>query len=244
MKVKLLIIGICLILLGCSTAPTAQQIIDKSIENYGGEAAYNSTITFKFRDKNYSSNYQNGNYQLERTFKDSLGVYKDVLTNNGFKRMINDSVVELTEEWKHKYSNSINSVIYFFRIPFHLNDEAINKEIIGKATIDNQEYYKIKVWFNQEGGGEDFSDVFVYWINKTNYNIDYFAYRYETDGGGKRFRKMVYPRRVNNLLVVDYINYKPKDKTVSIAEFDTYFQNDGMEKLSEIINEDVQVISN
>ena len=239
---KLLCGSFIFLFFSCSEKePTAQEIIDNAIVHYGGEAVYNSEITFGFREIEYKARYQNENYRLERSFEDSLGLYKDVLINTNFVRTLNDTVVELSDEWIGKYSNSVNSVIYFFRIPFHLNDQAVNKELIGESTINDKEYYKIKVWFDQNGGGEDFSDVFVYWVNKEDFTINYFAYEYQTNGGGKRFREMVNSRTVNGLLVVDYVNYKPKDISIPIVDFDNYFQEGGMEKLSEIINKNVEV---
>ena len=244
MKHLIVVFIIVLSFISCSEQDnlTAEQIIEKSIQNYGGEAVFNSDIKFSFRDKNYRALYQNNTYQLERSYNDSSNIIKDILTNNNFTRTINDSVVNLSQEWIDKYSNSINSVIYFFRVPFHLNDEAVNKELIGTSSINDINYYKIKVWFNQAGGGEDFSDVFVYWINQNNYNVDYFAYSYKTSGGGKRFREMINPRRVNKLLVTDYINYEPKDTSIAIENFDNYFEQGGMKELSRIENKDVKVV--
>ena len=238
---KLLYISISFFLLSCNVEPTAEQIIDKSIAHYGGEAIYNSEISFRFRDIEYKMRYQKETFQLERSYKDSTGNFKDLLTNTSFVRSVNDTIVELTDEWSNKYSNSINSVIYFFRIPFHLNEKAVNKKMIGESHIKGASCFKIKVWFNEDGGGEDFSDVYIYWVNKLNYNIDYLAYSFETNGGGKRFREMVNARRINGLLVVDYINYKPKNNNILIENFDKYFQQNGMDKLSEIINENIRV---
>ena len=125
---------------------TVQQIVDASIEAYGGNQIYTSDIEFDFRDKHYR-NYTNwGEISYERTFEDdSLGVVQDVLNNNGFKRTINGEAVSLDEEWTGKYSRSVNSVVYFFRIPFNLNDGAVNKKLLQDGEISGKQYYKIHV---------------------------------------------------------------------------------------------------
>ncbi len=231
------------ILLSCAkTQLSDQQIIEKSIEAYGGKRVYTSDIEFDFRDKHYRDYTNWGEISYERIFEDdSLGSVHDVLNNEGFKRTVNGEVVSLDEEWTGKYSRSVNSVVYFFRIPFNLNDVAVNKKLLPGAVINGQQYYKIHISFDQEGGGDDYDDAFVYWINKESFIIDYFSYSYSTDGGGKRFRQMINPRKVNGLLVVDYINYKPRELDISIESFDDYFIEGGMEELSRIENKNTVV---
>jgi hypothetical protein len=178
---------------------------------------------------------------LQRTFSDSTGQFIDKLTNDGYSRTHNDSLVTLDEEWAGKYSRSVNSVIYFFRIPFVLKDEAVKPELLGTITINDHTYYKVRVSFSEEGGGDDFDDSFIYWINQESYSIDYLAYSYSTDGGGKRFREAINPRTINGLYAVDYINYKPNDMDIAIEEYDKYFLEGGMKELSRIENENISI---
>jgi len=228
----------------CTQELTAQEILANAIKAHGGDKVYNSNVSFDFRDKHYKGEYNRGQYKLARYFSDTLNnTYEDVLTNQGFQRKINDSIVSVTDEWIGKYSNSINSVFYFFRVPFNLKDDAVILTYLGKSTIEGTNYYKLKVTFSEEGGGEDFDDVFVYWFNDQTYRLDYFAYEYATEGGGKRFRKAFNQRDENGWLISDYINYKPKDIKVDIADYDTYFK-DGFKKLSEIVNNNVEVSYN
>jgi Family of unknown function (DUF6503) len=232
---------ILFITFSCSKPLTVDEIIDQSIEAYGGQKVFNSAVEFDFRKKHYLAKYHNYKFVLSRTFNDSTGQIVDALTNDGFTRTLNDSLVSLDEEWTGKYSRSVNSVVYFFRIPFILKDEAVKPELLGDATIKDNNYYKLRVSFSEDGGGEDFDDSFIYWINQENFHVDYFAYSYSTDGGGKRFREAINPRTVNGLYTVDYINYKPKDMKVAIEDYDKYFLEDGMKELSRIENENVSI---
>ena len=211
---------ILFIALGCDKEPTVNEIIDNSISAYGGQKVFNSAVDFDFRERHYMAKYHNYKFQLKRTFSDSTGRYVDELNNDGFTRTRKDLLVVLDEEWTGKYSRSVNSVIYFFRIPFVLKDGAVNPELLDAATIKGQGYYKLRVSFSEEGGGDDFDDSFIYWINKDNFLIDYFAYSYSTDGGGKRFREAINPRTVNGLYAVDYINYEPRDLNIAIENYD------------------------
>ena len=230
-----------IIAFSCTRELTVDEIIDRSIDTYGGEKVFNSVVEFDFRKRHYLAKYHNHKFQLTRTFSDSTGQYVDALTNDGFSRIHNDTLVVLDEKWTGKYSRSVNSVIYFFRIPFILKDDAVKPELLGVTVINEQSYYKVRVSFSEEGGGDDFDDSFIYWFNQDNFHIDYFAYSYSTDGGGKRFRKAINPRTVNGLYTVDYINYKPNDMKIAIENYDQYFIEGGLAEISRIENKNVSI---
>ena len=149
---------------GIKTPLTAQQIIDKTISLSGANKVSNSQITFKFRDKSYNAIRKNGNYILNRVFKTDDSTVKDVLSNNGFVRYIDSLPFTVIDSMATKYSRSINSVHYFSVLPFGLNDKAVQKKLLSSSIIKGKEYYKVEVSFSEDGGGEDFEDVFIYWI--------------------------------------------------------------------------------
>ena len=219
----------------------AQSIIDKLINLYGGDLYENSTVEFDFRGRHYKFERNNGVFAYHRIFTDSAGRYYDLLDNVGFKRKLNGKEISVDDEWARRYSNSINSVAYFSYLPFGLNDPAVNKNLIGEEEIDGSEYYKIRVTFDKEGGGEDYDDVFVYWINKSNYRMDYFGYSYLSDGGGIRFRKAINMRKINGLVYSDYINYKGPEDFSEVSQLGQLFIEDKLTKLSEITIENLEV---
>ncbi len=212
----------------------SQKIIDRAIEASGGEKYLHSTIEFDFRYRHYVAQREGGKYSYERIFKDSARTTHDFLTNDGFKREINNTLVEVADSMKVKYTSSVNSVVYFALLPYGLNDAAVQKKFMGETSIDRVEYYVIEITFAQEGGGEDHEDVFMYWINKKDFTIGYMAYSYEeTDGVGLRFRKAYNARNVNGILFLDYINLKPKDKT-EITALEELYKKGELQELSKI----------
>lgn len=221
---------------------SAQQIIDKTIENAGGSKYDNANINFTFRDTKYSSKRQYGNFELTRSITDSLGTLKDVLNNNGFQRFQNENKVDLPDSTAAKYSNSINSVHYFVLLPYGLNSDAVIKESVGEAEIKSKKYYEIKVTFKQEGGGTDHDDIYMYWINQDDFTVDYFAYKFYTGKGGIRFREAYNPRTIGGLRFVDYRNYKvePWEK-VDLKTMDELFNEGKLELLSDIKTEAISV---
>jgi len=141
----------------------------------------------------------------------------------------------------NKYANSVNSVHYFVALPNGLNDPAVQKELLGEVTVKEKQYHKIKVTFDQNGGGDDFDDIYIYWFNKETWKPDYLAYEFHVDGGGMRFREAFNERYVNGIRFVDYNNYKTKDMETSILKIDSLFEAGSLELLSKIELKNIQV---
>lgn len=221
---------------------SADQIIDRTIENAGGDRYDNANIHFTFREGTYGSKRKNGMYELTRKTSDSLGEIEDVLSNSNFERFINGNELQLADSTKTKYSNSVNSVHYFAQLPYGLQSEAVNKELLGTSEIKGKEYYKIKVTFEEEGGGEDHDDIYMYWINKKDFTIDYFAYKFYTGEGGIRFREAYNPRTIEGIRFVDYKNYKIEPwRDVDLKDLDKLFEDGKMDFLSDIKTENIEV---
>ena len=235
---KLLIPLILVFAIGCKQAPkkelTVQEIVDNSIADSGGKLFNDHKVTFDFRDKRYVSENVDGQRVFKRISDLDSTTITDVKRGNDFERYMNDSLVMVHDTMAVKYANSVNSVHYFVRLPYGLNDGAVNKELLGKETIDNKEYYKVKVTFDQQGGGDDFEDTYLYWFDIKSFKPDYLAYDFHVNGGGQRFRKAYNERYVNGIRFVDYENYKPKSDGTDILEIGQLFNKGELELLSKI----------
>lgn len=218
----------------------AGKIVDECIAVHGGEHYDNVLIRFDFRGRTYTAQREKGKFTYTREFIDSTGNVKDVLTNSGFVRSIDGNPISLTEEWENKYSNSVNSVVYFALLPFPLNDPAVKKELLKEDTLNGKPYHRIKVTFTEDGGGEDYSDNFVYWISKDTYQLDYLAYDYQTEGGGSRFRAAHNPRRIGGILFQDYSNLEPVQEA-SLEDYARLHMDDKLKKVSDINLENIEV---
>lgn len=219
----------------------AQRIVDAAIVAHGGKRFENAQISFDFRKRYYEVFKSPNQFEYVREFTDSTGFVRDVLNNEGFIRTVNGGEVDLPEDRVSAFSNSVNSVAYFAFLPYGLNDAAVIKEYLGETDIEGKSYYRVKVTFRPEGGGEDYDDEFLYWFDKDTYHLDYMAYSYHTDGGGVRFRKAIRKHEVNGLVLLDYANYKPKEKNTAVDEMEGLFKAGELELLSEILLENVKV---
>lgn len=213
---------------------TVQEIVNKSIEVSGGKQYASKGSSFEFRNRKYISQNVDGKKVLKRILVMDSVTILDIKTNSTFQRFMNDTLVHLPDSISTRYANSVNSVHYFARLPYGLNDNAVNKELLGEETIKGKEYYKVKVTFEQAGGGDDFDDTYVYWFNKETYKPDYLAYDFHVNGGGQRFREAYNERYVDGIRFVDYNNYKPKTKGSDILRIGQLFEKDELDLLSKI----------
>ena len=216
----------------------AQEIVDKAIATHGGEMFINSKISFVFRGQHFIVKQNKTSFKYEREAMQDSDSIKDVYENGIFHREINGNLVSMSKKDESSAISTINSVPYFALLPYKLNDSAVIKEYDGEVTIKGELYQKIKVTFQQEGGGKDYDNVFYYWFHKENTTMDYFGYT--TDGN--RFRAAYNVRVVNGIRFADYINYVSDTlNKYDLINYDNMFENNELRELSIIELEDIKV---
>ncbi len=209
------------------------------MENVFGAHGDFGNYSFIFRGNNYTFSITDSTYvygKLEQT--DSL-ILEDVLTNSGFQRNENGVALNLNKADIDRYSEALNSVIYFTCLPLNLNDPAVNREIKPQVSINNRMYDVVEVTFDEEGGGKDHDDVFYYWFNKETHIMDFMAYSYKVNGGGVRFREAFNSRMIDGMRFQDYVNYSAPVGT-PLDSLPILFEQHKLEELSLIIAEEVE----
>ncbi len=209
----------------------ALEIIKKTVDAHGGKNYKNLDVAFDFRQFSYRIKLNKNTYFYQRNFTDSTGnKIEDVLDNGNFTRSINGKKVELSEKDQRRYKESTNSVAYFMLLPYKLLDKAVNLEYLGETTFENNDYHKIKVWFDEEGGGRDHEDIYCYWINKQTNLVDYLAYA----NGGPRLRKVIKRDVIDGITYQNYENYQILDKEIPANLYDQAFKDGKYKLLSKI----------
>lgn len=232
---------LCLLITSCKSKE--QHIIDEAIDIQGGKAYEKFRVQFTFRGIDYDFERDGGLFVYQRIQHDSLGnEIKDVLTNSSFERRIDGEKVAVADSMARKYENSVNSVAYFFLLPYGLNDPAVNKTYEKEIVIKGQKYHQIKIWFNKEGGGEDHQDIFKFWFNDHTKKLDFLAYSYETDGGGVRFREAIEVKKIGSFLFPNYNNYGYEDQNFPLDDLPKDFQSGKLPFLSKIENENITLV--
>ncbi len=236
------LIALLFAVLGCEERQhKAAQLVAQSIQNYYPDNLNHKNISFDFRDISYTVSRYPERFIYTRSFQDSTRYIKDFLVNSqNFARTEDGDTIDVSLEWSKKYSASINSVLYFFQLPYVLEDPAAKKVLLDDVTINGKTYYSVKVTFEKDQGGEDYDDQYIYWINKESLAIDYFAYNYTEDEGGVRFREAINQRRIKGLLFQDYVNYEVALNT-PLETIPQLFMDGKLKELSRIINKNIEV---
>lgn len=213
-------------------------IINKAIAAHGGDLYNTAHYKFTFRKNEYT--FKNDNNSYVYTVKRNIEgkIVEDILDNGTISRTIDGTSVTLDEKSKSRFSEGLNSVIYFATLPYKLNDAAVNKEYKGKITIKNEPYDVVQVTFKQDGGGKDFEDQYYYWINSKTNTVDYLAYNYRVNNGGVRFRSSYNRRNVDGVIFQDYINYKAEVGT-PLSDLPKLYEENKLKELSRIDTENV-----
>lgn len=216
-------------------------IISQAIERAGGDIIDTATIKFNFRDKFYRAYRNDGAYRLERCSDGACNDTVDQLTNSDFKRLINKKAITLEDSLISSLAGGVNSVHYFSVLPYGLDADAVQAKNVGESVVNGKTYYKIEVKFDEQGGGEDFEDNYMYWINTEDFTVDYLAYNYHVNEGGTRFREAYNERTVKGIRFVDYNNYKTEEQFPPLESLDSLFENGKLELLSKIELENIEV---
>lgn len=237
--------------MACSSSPDneeitelspAEKLIQETVAAHGGEFYDQASYQFVFRDKEYRFTNDEDTYiYTMKVQTDSLNM-EDKLDNGDFKRTIDGVEQELDQKQIDSYSESLNSVIYFATLPHKLTDEAVNPSLEGTIEIKGKSYEVLGVVFDEEGGGKDHDDQFMYWINSNTNEVDYLAYSYAVNGGGVRFRSAYNKRNVDGIIFQDYINYAAPVGT-ELVDLPALYEMDSLEEASRILTENVVNLS-
>ena len=213
----------------------SDQLINDAIVAHGGDLYKTAAYSFTFRGKEYSVKNENENFSYSvKSESDNGQVTIDVLTNDSFKRTVDGVDVSLTTEEESKYSNGLNSVIYFALLPYKLNDASVHTQYVEETTIKGEKYDLVAISFAKEGGGQDHDDEYAYWINQKDKKIDYFAYNYRVNGGGARFRSALNRSVVDGITFQDYINWEVSFET-PLKDIPALFEKEELKEASRIV---------
>jgi hypothetical protein len=234
---RLLVLFVLSFILTSCSGPKPQEIVDKSIAFYKMNKLKNATLEFKFRAASFKV-MQNGNqFKYERFFTDSTGNVHDVLSNDGFKRILNGKELKLDQIDSDKYRQSLNAVVYFLYLPLKLNDASVIKKYLGEIQIKDKRYHKIEISFENSKEAGDHSDVFYYWFDTEDYSMDHFAY----SSGGNRFREVLRSQEAGGVIFQDYVNYQmPLDDSITtVDKYDSLYEAGRLRVLSQIELKDI-----
>ncbi len=226
----LLALPAILVMASCgSNHPSGDEIMERAFARHGGEYLKNLEVDFKFRNHKYNAKLVDGEF----TFQNRVALHEKMEKENRAMTVTNGRMFN---------TSSTNSVIHFALLPYNINNSMAHKQLMCTSKIKGEPYYKVEVTFDRNGGGDDFEDVYIYWVHKENFTIDYLAYSFHINGGGVRFREAYNQREVNGVRFQDYINYTI-DQDFPAQELDYAFESGLLREISRIDLEEIQVVT-
>ncbi len=219
-----------------------EQVVADAIERHGGDIFDRVHMAWDFRGVPFEVLQEDGRFRFQRTVTDSLGqATVEVMENEGSWVEEDGARVDLDPRQRARLETAVNSVVYFGFLPFRLDDPPVRHRDLGTAELDGESYRKIEVTFEQEGGGSDWEDRFIYWFHAEDHTLDYLAYREAADVETTRFRRAVNRREVGGLVVQDYENYTGDPDVGDVAEYDRLFEAGDLRLVSMVEFDDLQV---
>lgn len=218
----------------------AQEIVDRAIRLHGGDRFESSKVEFDFRGDHYEVWRDGGTFRYTRSYTDSSGYVVEAMTNDRFTRTVDGEPYEMTEREYLLYTEQVNANVYFTFLPHKLNDPAVIKKLLDPATIEDEPYNTVEITFEQEGGGRDWQDRFLFWFHEGDGTMDYFAYYY-TPNGTSRFRKLINERTIGGIVFADHLNYNADSLGYNLEPAPAAFEAGELPLTSEVILENIRV---
>lgn len=241
----ILLLSFCCTKCSVSTQNSAAKWIEKTNIAHGTTNLKGHNLRFTFREYQYGLTQKKHQKLYSRTrFIGSDTLTDTLLNGSDFGRWVNDKPIRLPDSLKQRYAESINSVLYFIQIPRVLKDAAVQSSFVGEENIQGEPYIRLKVTFQQDGGGVDYQDEYRYWIHQKTHLIDFLAYRFYSGKGGTRFRKVSHRERVNGMVFQDYENFSSPTPFSPLDSIASLYTKGKLKKVSDIQQKEIHFFSN
>jgi len=209
--------------LGSPTYGQSAPIVDRAIEHHGGELFRSTKTELNLCSKSgcfeISALVDGDRYEYDVT-QPAKGDRKSrrVISSNDRVEFWEDGQLQkLSSDEEQRWRDWAAARIYFCFLPYRLRDPSVQVEDLGVEEWDGRELHKVKVTF-EVGSSTDASDQYLYWFDPKNGQVEQFAYSYEGNPGGLRFRKGFNYRRESGLLFFDQENWGVEGENLGVDQ--------------------------
>jgi hypothetical protein len=229
---------------GSLIAEGGLEIIHRAIEHHGGEIYERSKSEMTLCSGS-------GCYRIAVSMADGTYVYRvsgpirtghrEVeATNDTLSHWHDGAAQEVVPANEQKLRDWAMGRIYFVYLPFRLNDPGVIQRDLGLETWEGRQLQRVKVTF-AAGSSTDDQDEFIYWFDPSTARLEQFAYSFEGDPGGIRFRRLFNYRRVGGLLFFDQVNLGLEGEGLSVDQITPDFVDKSLREISTVTLEDIGV---
>lgn len=222
---------------------TQSAIVDKAIAFHGGDLYEHSEVELDVCSRSgcfhIRSHRDGGLFDYEVRGKVRDHVRRVHWTNETLKIEKDGEPQTVAAKDEQAFKDWVNARIYFPFLPYRLNDPSVYKRDLGTETWGDKTLRKIKVTF-EAGSSTDASDEYMYWFDPETGRLEQFAYSYEGNPGGLRFRQLINYRRIGGILFFDQQNLGAEGPGLSVDQITPEFA-ESMRKVSVVELKNIEV---
>ena len=191
------------------------EIVNKMLQAHGKSTFDSHKITFTVGNTTYTQEQENGRaIQSFSRYKDNIehkGTY-----NGGYIEYFIDG--NLQEEGSYPapmLEKSLYGFLYAANLPLSLATNDIRYRKLDEVEIRNKTYFTIQA-SNVEMPSK-IDDQFILYINTEDFLVEYIALNHSLSGSMTQFRRLIYTRKINDVIFQDYIIFTPRDKELPLS---------------------------
>lgn len=230
----------------CEAAEEATHapIVERAIAYHGGDLYEKSTTELYVCSKSgcfhVRSQVDGRQFVHEVTGKIRDGELRARITNDTAERWLNGELEPVEAGREQLLRDWAMARIYFCFLPYRLADPSVHHEDLGIVSWEGRSLHKVKVTF-VAGSSTDASDEYMYWFDPETGRVEQFAYSYEGNPGGLRFRQAKNHRRVEGILFFDQENLGAEGEGLTVDQIDATFVAEKMRPVSTVELRSVRV---
>lgn len=219
-------------------------IVDKAIEFHGGETFRSSETELDMCSKSgcfhIRARRDGGKFELEVAGRAGQSHRRVKWSNDELEVWQDHQSIDIELSKRQSYVDWVSARTYFPFLPFGLNDPGVYKSDLGLERWAGQDLHKLKITF-EPGSSTDASDEYMYWLDPQTGRVEQFAYSFEGNPGGLRFRRAENHRRVGGLLFFDQENLGAAGNELRVDQITPEFVEKRMRPISKVELENIEV---
>ncbi|MEM8963237.1 MAG: DUF6503 family protein [Acidobacteriota bacterium] len=219
-------------------------IIDRAIAFHGGDLYSASIVDLELCSKsgcNQIRSVVDGDRYGHTVTATVSGKERRVrITNDLTQAWENDTPVDVQDFEVQDWRDWAMARVYFAFLPYRLRDPSVRVEDRGVVDWEGGRRHEVRVTF-EAGSSTDASDVYRYWFDPKSGRLEAFAYSYDGNTNGLRYRRAINHRQVDGILFFDQINLGIEGEGLSVDDIDPTFIETKMREVSRITLDKIEV---
>lgn len=227
-----------------ASAQAGSQVLERAIEHHGGDVYEHSVSELNICSRSgcyrVAVRMDGGLYRYRVSGPVSAGHREVEATNDAVAHWHDGVEQELAPGDASRLRDWVMERVYFAFLPYRLNDPSVLHQDLGRETWGGRELHKIKITF-WAGSSTDAQDQYLYWFEPASGRLEQFAYSYQGEPGGIRFRRLFNHRRVGGILFFDQENLGLEGDHLSVDAITPEYVEITLRAISTVTLEDIRV---